>query len=190
MRRREFITLFGSAATALLTRWAAFGQDPGRVYRLGVLSAIARDSPQVATFFDELRRAGFVEGRNLVVAAGGHGLRPDDFARHADIIAGSDVDVVYTGGDTGIRIAQEAMRTLPIVGITEDMVGAGFARTLAHPGGNITGVSLLAADLNGKRMEILLEAVPGARLVAVLADVNMIAPLQLQVLQDAARSRG
>ena len=86
--------------------------------------------------------------------------------------------------------AQAAIRTVPIVAFTDDMLGAGLVRSLARPGGNTTGVSLLAADLNGKRQEILFEAVPSARVMAALADVNMVAPAQLQVLQNAARGRG
>ena len=144
----------------------------------------------MAALFDELRHAGFVEGRNLVVAAGGYGLRTDEFPQHAAIIANSDIDVVYAGGDTAIRAAQAAIRTISIVALTDDMVGAGLVRSLARPGGHTTGVSLLAADLNGKRQEILFEAMPNARAMAALADVNMVAPAQTAVLQDAARGRG
>src|SRR5215472_4403183 len=93
LRRRDFV--IGLAAAALLPCSQVLGQDSSRVYRLGVLSGIARDSPQVAAVYDELRRAGFLEGHNLVVAAGGYGLRADDFAHHASIIATSDVDVIY-----------------------------------------------------------------------------------------------
>ena len=187
MRRRALLMF---AATALLTPLPVFAQEAGRVYRLGVLSGIARDTPQVAAVFDELRRAGFVEGHNLVIAAGGYGLSTDEFSRHAIIIANSAVDAVYAGGDTAIRAAQAAIRTTPIVAITEDMVGAGLVHSLARPGGHTTGVSMLAADLNGKRQEILFEAVPSARLMAALADVNMVAPSQLQSLQESARQRG
>jgi putative ABC transport system substrate-binding protein len=186
-KRREFIIL---AATALLTPSSVFAQNAGRVYRLGILSGILRDTPQVAALYDELQRAGFVEGRNLVVAAGGYGLRTDEFSRHAAIIANSDVDAVYAGGDTAIRAAQAVIHTVPIVALTEDMVGAGLVQSLARPGGHTTGVSLLSGDLNGKRQEILFEAVPSARVAAALADVNMVAPAQLQILQDAARGRG
>jgi putative ABC transport system substrate-binding protein len=186
-KRREVIIL---AAAGLLTPSSVFAQDAGRVYRLGILSGTLRDTPQVAAFFDELQRAGFVEGRNLVVAAGGYGLRAEEFSRHAAIIANSDVDVVYAGGDTAIRAAQAMIHTIPIVGVTDDMVGAGLVRSLARPGGHTTGVSLLAADLDGKRQEILFEAVPRARVMAALADVSTVAPARLQVLQDAARGRG
>jgi putative ABC transport system substrate-binding protein len=124
LQRRDVIIL--AAIACLLTPSPVFAQDADRVYRLGILSGVLRDTPQVAAFYDELRRAGFVEGRNLVVAAGGYGLRTDEFSRHADIIANSNIDVVYAGGDTAISAAQAAIRTIPIVALTDDMVGAGW----------------------------------------------------------------
>ena len=188
MKRREFIALVGGVV--LLPSIPAFAQDEGRVYRLGVLSITPRDTPQVSAFYDELRRAGFVEGRNLVVAAGGHGLRADEVPRQAAAIATSSVDAIYTGGNVGIRAAQAATRAIPIVAFTDDMVGAGLVRSLAHPGGNTTGVSLLAADLDGKRQELLIEAVPSARRIGALADVNTVTAARLQALKDAAHLRG
>ena len=74
--------------------------------------------------------------------------------------------------------------------MSADMVAAGFVRSLARPGGNTTGVSILAPELNGKRQEILMEAVPGARRIAVLADPIITEPAHLQALQNAARARG
>jgi ABC-type uncharacterized transport system substrate-binding protein len=74
--------------------------------------------------------------------------------------------------------------------LTDDMVGQGFVRSLAKPGGNTTGVTLLASELDGKRQEILLEALPGARRIATLSDTNVSRPSQLKALEDAARARG
>jgi putative tryptophan/tyrosine transport system substrate-binding protein len=85
--------------------------------------------------------------------------------------------------------AQQAAKTIPILAIAEDLVGSGFVASLAKPGGNTTGVSILTSDLNGKRQEILFEAVPGKR-IATLADTNSIAPRQLEELEDAARTAG
>ena len=79
---------------------------------------------------------------------------------------------------------------MPIVGFSADMVAAGVVKSLARPGGNITGLSLLTSETNGKRQDILMEAVPGARRMAILADPTHTAPAQLQRLQDAARARG
>ena len=74
--------------------------------------------------------------------------------------------------------------------MTEDMVAEGFAASLARPGGNITGVSLLTPELDGKRQEILIEAVPGVRKIALLADANVTKPAHLQELQEAAHGSG
>src|SRR5262249_47385300 len=79
---------------------------------------------------------------------------------------------------------------VPILGITDDMVGSGLVGSLAKPGGNTTGVSILAAQLDGKRQDILLEAVPGLRRMAALADSNTTRLDQLKALQSAARARG
>ena len=92
-------------------------------------------------------------------------------------------------GDVAIRAAQRATTTIPILGSTDDMVGSGLVNSLARPGANTTGTSILAADLDGKRQEILIEAVPGLRRIAAIADSNRTAAPRLQVLQDAARAR-
>ena len=89
-----------------------------------------------------------------------------------------------------IRAAQQATATIPILGITQDMVGQGLVNSLARPGGNTTGVSVLATELDGKRQEILIEAVPGLRRMAILADSKATRSPELQALQDAARARG
>jgi putative ABC transport system substrate-binding protein len=74
--------------------------------------------------------------------------------------------------------------------MSEDMVGEGLVASLARPGGNITGISLLSPELDGKRQDILIEAVPGARRIAAMADSRQTPPYHLQTLQHAARSRG
>ena len=188
MKRREFITLVGG--TAALPLAARAQQVAGRSYSLGVLTGVGRDTPHVGAMFDELRRAGFIEGQNLVII-GGFGLRANEFSQQAVSIANSGIDAMYAGGDSGARAAQAATRTIPIVTISEDMVAAGLVHSLARPGGNTTGVSILSSNLNGKRQEIMIEAVPTARVIAVLADANIpITPSQLQALQEAMGHRG
>ena len=88
-----------------------------------------------------------------------------------------------------IRAVQQATKTIPIVAIADDMVGAGLVNSLARPDGNTTGVSILATELDGKRQEILIEAVPGLRRMAVLADANCTTAAKLDALQEAARAR-
>jgi putative ABC transport system substrate-binding protein len=171
MRRREFITLVGGAAAWPL---AARAQEPGRTYRLGGLNNIARTAPHFVALFDELRRAGFVEGQNLVIAGRGWAFRTEQFPEIADELVKAKVDVIVCAGDAAIRAAQQATTTIPLMAITDDMVGSGLVRSLARPDGNTTGVSILASELDVKRLEILHEFVPQARRIAVLADPTTI----------------
>ena len=88
----------------------------------------------------------------------------------------ANVDVIFCAGDVAIRAAQQATATIPILAVTDDMVGSGLVRSLARPGGNTTGVSILATELDGKRQDILIEAVPSLRRMVALADTNTTAP--------------
>jgi putative ABC transport system substrate-binding protein len=117
-------------------------------------------------------------------------MGPDQFTEHAAELVKAQVDVIVATGDAPLRAAQQATKTIPILGNATDMVGAGFVASLAKPGGNTTGYSVLSADLDGKRQEILIEAGPGVRPMAALADVSVTTPQRLQSLQDEARTRG
>jgi putative tryptophan/tyrosine transport system substrate-binding protein len=188
MRRREFITLVGGAA---LTRpFAARAQQAGRIYRLGMLHFTPYIVPHHVAFYAELQRLGFIAGQNLVVDERGYGLHVEQLADHAAEIVKTQVDVISATGDLAIHAAQQATTTIPILAFTDDMLGSKFVSSLAKPGGNTTGVSIFATELDGKRQEILIEAVPGLRRMAALADSNTNAPRELQALQDAARARG
>jgi hypothetical protein len=150
---------------------AAQAQEAGRSYRLGILSPWPRADPGHDAFFDELRRNGFVEGQNLMVDARGFGLRKEQFAEIAATLARSNPDAIFcSAGDPAMRALQAVTQTIPIVGGAEDLVAAGLVASLSLPGGNITGISLLSPELDGKRLEILIEAVPSAYRMAVLAD--------------------
>src|SRR5262249_14070624 len=103
----------------------------------------------------------------------------------------AQVDAILAGGSrrrTGR--AGGHTRTIPILTLTDDMVGQGLVASLARPGGNTTGISILATELDSKRQEILMEMVPAARRVPLLADANTAAPQNMRVLQEAARARG
>ena len=106
----------------------------------------------------------------------------------ADLVI-SKVDVIYAIGDAPIRAAQRATSTIPILGSTDDMVELGFVKSLARPEGNTTGTSFLSSELDGKRQEILIEAIPGIRHIAALADTNRTSGSRLEALQEAARGR-
>jgi putative ABC transport system substrate-binding protein len=99
-------------------------------------------------------------------------------------------DVIFAGGDFAIRAVQKATPTIPITSLTDDILGAGLVDSLARPGRNTTGISLLATELDGKRQDILIEAVPGIRRMAAFADTSTTPTGQLQALQEAARNRG
>ena len=139
--------------------------------------------------FDELRRVGFVEGQNLTIDWRTYGANADLIPELTADLVKAHVDVIYAAGDPAIRTAQGATKTIPILGITEDMVAAGLVNSLARPGGNTTGLSILATDFDGKRQEILIEVVHGIRRMAVLADPNT-ASLHIHALDEAARARG
>jgi putative ABC transport system substrate-binding protein len=188
MRRREFIALMGASVTWPL---ATFAQQAGRTYRVGILQPVPRDTPPLNAFFDELRSFGFIEGQNLIVDYRDYGAHPDLISKLAADLVNARVDAIGASGDPGIRAAQEATRTIPIIAFTDDLAASGFVTSIARPNGNITGVNLLAAELNGKRQEILIEAVPGVRRMAALADTtnNTTAPEKLHALQEAARAR-
>ena len=187
MKRREFITLIGVAAAV----WplAARAQDNGRTYRLGFLLPSSRHGA-VDAFFDELRLNGFVEGKNLVVMPGGFEATDDNLAERAAALVNAAPDAIVAGPAPPLRALQAITRTIPLIGMSEDMVGEGLVASLARPGANITGISLLSPELDGKRQEILIEAVPGARRIAAMADSRQTPPYHLQALQHAARSRG
>jgi putative tryptophan/tyrosine transport system substrate-binding protein len=106
----------------------------------------------------------------------------------ADLVR-TRVDVIYAAGDPAIRAAQDATKTIPILGITEDMVAAGLVNSFARPNGNTTGLSVFASELDGKRQELLIEAVPTIRRMAALVDPNTASP-HVGALESAARARG
>src|SRR5947209_14301889 len=133
MKRRAFITLLGGAAAA----WplAARAQQPGRAYRLGFFLPVARDAPAIIAFFDELRVHGFVEGQNLAIIPGGFQAGNEQIDDLVPALVKAAPDAIIAGGDVIPRAFQNATRTIPIVVITEDMIAAGFAGSLARPGG-------------------------------------------------------
>jgi putative ABC transport system substrate-binding protein len=186
--RRKLAALIGG--TVLACPLELWGQQPGRTYQIGGLYSSPRGAPQHVALFDELRRLGFVEGQNLTIDPRGFGLRSEQFAQAAVELVNARADVILAGGNPAIRAAQQATTTIPILGLTDDMVGSGLAASMAHPGGNTTGVSLLATELDGKRQELLIELVPDAHHIAALADPNTTAPPQLQALEEAARGHG
>jgi len=185
VKRREFITLLGGA-----TAWplAARAQQ-GRLPVVGVLRPSAKDAEPFAEPFRRYMKAiGWEEGRNIrFLFAWMEGRNERAPLLACDFVA-QNVDLIVTFGDPAIRAAQRATQSIPIVGMTDDMVGSGLVASLARPGGNTTGVSILAPELNVKRLEFLHEFVPQARRIAVLADPSTISTNAQ--LTSAARDLG
>ena len=186
MKRREFFSVVGGAALAFPL--GARAQEPGRIYRLAVVISSGRDEPPTAAFLDELREQGFVEGKNLEFIPGGFRFDNQQTAAVVPAIVKAAPDAIVIAGDFIAEKFQKETKSIPLVVMTEDMVAGGFAASLAKPGGNITGISLMSPDLDGKRQDILIEAVPGAQRIAILADSNVATLQHLRALEASARS--
>src|SRR5215813_4554691 len=183
------------ALSLWVTARPAEAQQAPHVYRVGFLSpGFPRPDhdPPVDAFRQELRDLGYVEGQNLAIAYRGAEGQDERLPALAAELVGLHVDVMVAVGPTATRAAQHATPTLPIVMTgTADPVGAGLVASLARPGGNTTGVSLMMAELPGKRLEILKETVPQSTRVAVLANPAFeVYPLYLHNLTVAARALG
>jgi len=185
MRRREFITVLG--ATALAWPLAARARAPNGMARIGFLGLERR----LEKFRQGLRDLGYVEGRDIVIE-----YRPSDPADRlpgfaAELVA-LNADVIVAGGSLAVRAAQQATRTIPIVMTgTSDPVGTGFVASLARPGGNITGLSLLSSELSGKRLELLRQITKDLSRVAILLNPDGPAVVfSLRQTEKAARASG
>jgi putative ABC transport system substrate-binding protein len=154
-----------------------------------MLMPFPRDFPFVVGFLSELRKRGFTENQNLVIEYRDFGRDPELSSQYAIELVKAKVDVIYGGGGAPTRAAQQATKTIPILGFSDDMVGEGLVDSLARPGGNTTGVSILAADLDGKRQDILIEAVPGIRRIATFSDANNTSVVKLDAMREAAHAR-
>jgi putative ABC transport system substrate-binding protein len=185
MRRRDLLLCLGGMAVAPIM---ARAQTPGRVYRLGILEIQPRTSADGDALFNELRRLGFVEGRNLHVE--GRFAEPAaDADKDAAAMVAARVDAILVSGKIALSV-QSATRTIPILALANDLSAMGLVASFAHPSGNMTGISILATELDGKRQGLLTELVPEARHIAALTDPAVTAPEQLRALEDAARARG
>jgi putative ABC transport system substrate-binding protein len=185
VKRREFITLVGGAAMWPLVARA----QQGRLPVVGVLRPSAKDAePFVEPFRRYMKAIGWEEGRNIRFLFAWMEGRNERAPLLAGDFVAQNVDLIVTFGDPAIRAAQRTTQSIPIVGMTDDMVGSGLVASLARPGGNTTGVSILAPELNVKRLELLHEFVPQARRIAVLADPSTISTHAQ--LTSAARDLG
>jgi len=189
MKRRDFLVGFGGAAAGSFLAHAIHAEQTGRLYRLGVLVGGQRSASHVAALFDELQTSGFVEGQNLTTN-GGYGMQGDLSPEDITAMRKFEPDAIFSSTDRWSRPLRDAMPNVPIIGLSPDLIGSGLLKSLARPESNMTGVSFFGPELDGKRQQILEEAVPGARQIAMLRDENATPPEQIKTLQEAARARG
>jgi putative tryptophan/tyrosine transport system substrate-binding protein len=175
--------------TFLLLTGFSWAQQAGKVPRIGFLStgSSSSDSTRIEAFRQGLRDLGYVEGKNIAIE---YRYVERNFDQLAAELVRLKVDLIVTGGTPPTRAAKNATTTIPIVmAAVGDPVGTGLVASLARPGGNITGLSLLSPELSGKRLELLKEAFPRVTRVAVLLNpTNPATEAQLAETQVAAGS--
>ena len=190
MRRRDLLAMLGGVAVVwpLGTR-----AQQASLPVIGLVSAGAPEEPRIAAFRQGLGEAGYVDGKNVAIEfrwAEGHFDRLPALA--ADLVGRRVAVMVATGGVNAALVAKAATSTIPIVFMTGgDPVKSGIVESLGRPGGNVTGVTFITAELNAKRMELLHELAPKATLIALLVNPDGQAPDSVvKIAQDAARAHG
>jgi putative tryptophan/tyrosine transport system substrate-binding protein len=189
MRRREFITLLGGA---MAWPMAAGAQQAGKLPTIGFLGADATAfSPWTAAFVAHLRELGWIENRNIAIEYRWSEGRTERYAEIAAEFVRLKVDVIVTVGSAVPTVVQVTTAIPIIFAVAIDPVGNGLVASLAKPGGNVTGLSLQAAHLAGKRLELLREVVPELRRLAIIFNVGNAQPvLEMRETEAAARTLG
>ncbi len=177
--------IFGFLAVPLATE----AQQARKIPRIGVLQVWSSADPMVEQIRQALREVGYVEGQTIAIEFRLAEGKTERLPALAAELVQRKVDAILTFGDPGIRAAQQATQTIPIVVATDDLVGAGLVASFARPGGNTTGVSILASELNVKRLELLKETFPRISRIAALWDPGS-GTFHLKGLEAAARSLG
>jgi len=160
MKRRELITLLGGAAVWPIT---ALAQEPGKLRIIGYMGSNTPSAQSTWTtpFLRRLRELGWIEGRNFAIEYRWGEGRNDSFAEIAADFVRLKVDVIVTYSAAPVLAAKQATSVIPIIfAAAPDPLGSGLVASLAHPGGNVTGLSTQSTDLAGKRLEFLQEVVP------------------------------
>ena len=191
MRRRNFLTLVGGAAAWPL---AARGQQPGKLPTIGFLGSATPSSMSqwTAAFVQRLRELGWIEGRTVAIEyrwAEGSNERASESA--AEFVR-RNVDVIVTSSTAFVAVAKQATSVIPIVFASAgDPVGSGLVASLARPGGNVTGLSIQAIEIAGKRIELLREVVPTLGRLAIMGNGgNSLVVQEMRDAQAAAHSVG
>jgi putative ABC transport system substrate-binding protein len=189
MQRREFITLLGGAAAA----WPLAGRAQQSERRIGVLMAAAEDDPEyqarIGAFQQGLAQLGWTHGRNARIDIRWATTNAEEIRRHTVELVALAPDVILAAtGTTTVAPLLQATRTVPIVFVVViDPVGAGFVASLARPGGNATGFTMLEYGLSGKWLELLKEIAPRVTRVAIIRDAaSPSGPAQFAAIQAVA----
>jgi ABC-type uncharacterized transport system substrate-binding protein len=189
MIRREAVLALLAFVVAPL---AAEARPTAKLPRIGVLSQTKPPPPvhpNLVTLLEGLKELGWEDGKTVAIEYRFAGSDADRLAQFAAELVGLEVDVITTVGDLSTRAAQQATTTIPIVAAVGFPVESGFAKSLAHPGGNITGVAVLADELSAKRLALLQQLMPGMSRVAVLWD-PVTHERQPKAAEEAARGLG
>jgi putative tryptophan/tyrosine transport system substrate-binding protein len=191
MKRRAFITLLGGTAA---WPFAAHAQQTAKLPTIGFLGSTApsAQSQWTAAFVQRLRELGWIEGRTIAIE---YRWAEGRFDRSPEIIAEFvrlKVDIIVTHATANVVAAKQATSVIPIVfAAAGDPVGSGQVASLARPGGNVTGLSLQRTEIAGKRLELLREAVPSLRRLAIMANTgNPANVLEMDEVQAAASTLG
>jgi putative ABC transport system substrate-binding protein len=191
MKRREVITLLGG--TMIAWPLAAHAQQPTKLAMIGFLGAGSRSSwgSWTDAFAGRVRELGWIEGQTVGIEYRWAEGRSERFAEIAAEFVRLKVDLIVTSGAAGIA-AKRATSIIPIIlAVANDPIGDGLVTNLARPGGNVTGLSLQALDLAGKRLGLLREVFPGSRRLAILANAGYpAAVLEMREVQTTARTLG
>ena len=191
MKRREFIRLIGAASTVSVFS-VARSQEAGRTRRIGILA----DAPILAAyprgewqaFLEELAAGGFVEGPNHQLDRRGFSQSAGSLETMATELARSRPDAILALAPPAAYAAQRATSSIPIVVMADDLASSGLVHSMPHPEGNVTGVSIFAYQLDVKRLELLHEALPNAKRIGILADLDQ--KRTSDTLDRAARDLG
>jgi putative tryptophan/tyrosine transport system substrate-binding protein len=191
MRRREFITLLGSAAAWPL---AARAQQPAMLPTIGYLGPATPsiESQWVAALVRQLRERGWIEGRTVAIEYRWAEGRTERTAEIAAELVRLKVNVIMTYGTAPVVAAKQVTSIIPVVfAVAGDPVGNGLVASLARPGSNVTGLSIQSTDSAAKKLELLREIIPGLRRLAIMANVDApVAVLEMGEVQAAARTLG
>ena len=199
MYRRTFVLLLGAGTIAVAV--GAFAQPATKIRKIGVLNALPREAPLPQVFLRGLRDLGYVEGKNIIVEyrSGAYG----DFPALAEDLVKLKVDIIYAVLEQAALAASNATTTIPIVfAVLGDPVRSGLVASLAHPGGNVTGITAFGSDLGGKRIELLKDFIPRLSRIGVLwnpatpakmpdgPQMNRPAQMGLEQTEEAGRALG